>query len=168
MIGLSKASVLGSIVLGTWLMLLPIRFVSNLWFDAYLVDPGSPQTQFLRVLQIVLIGQPELQELLQRPDLRQLTQRITARYHLTPLSEAETNTYVHHRLSRAGRTTPLFTPAALKTVHRLSGGIPRLTNIICERSLLAAYALQSPQIGPGIVRKAATEVYEHYVFGCSE
>ena len=115
------------------------------------------ETAKQKLLQIVLIGQPELQELLQRPDLRQLKQRITARYHLTPLSETETNAYVHHRLSRAGRTTPLFTPAALKTVHRLSGGVPRLTNIICERSLLAAYALQSQQIGPGIVRKAATE-----------
>jgi general secretion pathway protein A len=115
------------------------------------------ETAKQKLLQIVLIGQPELQELLQRPDLRQLKQRITARYHLTPLSETETNAYVHHRLSRAGRTTPLFTPAALKTVHRLSGGVPRLTNIICERSLLAAYALQSQQIGPGIVRKAAIE-----------
>ena len=115
------------------------------------------ETAKQKLLQIVLIGQPELQKLLQRRDLRQLTQRITARYHLTPLSEAETNAYVHHRLRRAGRTTPLFTPAALKTVHRLSGGVPRLTNIICERSLLAAYAVQSPQIGPGIVRKAATE-----------
>ena len=71
------------------------------------------ETAKQKLLQIVLIGQPELQKLLQRPDLRQLTQRITARYHLTPLSEAETNAYVHHRLRRAGRTTPLFTPAAL-------------------------------------------------------
>ncbi len=115
------------------------------------------ETAKQKLLQIVLIGQPELQELLERPDLRQLKQRITARYHLTPLSEAETKAYVQHRLQRAGRTTPLFTPAALKTVHRLSGGVPRLTNIICERSLLAAYAVQSPQIGPGIVRKAAIE-----------
>ena len=115
------------------------------------------ETAKQKLLQIVLIGQPELQELLERPDLRQLKQRITARFHLTPLSEAETKAYVHHRLRRAGRTTPLFTPAALKTVHRLSGGVPRLTNIICERSLLAAYALQSQEIGPGIVRKAAIE-----------
>jgi len=115
------------------------------------------ETAKQKLLQIVLIGQPELQKLLQRPDLRQLTQRITARYHLTPLSETETYAYVHHRLLRAGRTTPLFTQAALKTIHRLSGGVPRLTNIICERSLLAAYAIQSPQIGPGIVRKSAIE-----------
>ncbi len=110
-----------------------------------------------KLLQIVLIGQPELQKLLKRADLRQLNQRITARYHLTPLSAGETSAYILHRLRRAGRTTPLFTESAMQVIHRLSGGVPRLVNIICERSLLAGYAEQRSEIGPKIVRKAALE-----------
>ena len=110
-----------------------------------------------KLLQIILVGQPELKDLLDRPDLRQLNQRITARYHLMPLNKIETAAYVRHRLLCAGLSRPLFNRDALKVVHRLSKGVPRLINIICERSLLAAYAQEYEQISAKLVRKAAKE-----------
>ena len=90
------------------------------------------------MLQIILIGQPELRDLLARPELRQLAQRITARYHLNPLSSEESVGYVKHRMRVAGATAEAFTPASLREVHRLSGGVPRIINVICDRSLLGA------------------------------
>ncbi|TAJ51211.1 MAG: AAA family ATPase [Nevskiaceae bacterium] len=110
-----------------------------------------------KLLRIMLIGQPELAELLARQDLRQLAQRITARYHLTPLDAVETGEYIAHRLQIAGGARDLFTPAAMKAVHKHAGGVPRLVNIICDRALLGAYAQGLRQVTPEIVHKAAEE-----------
>lgn len=110
-----------------------------------------------KLLRIMLIGQPELAELLARQDLRQLAQRITARYHLTPLDAAETGEYIAHRLQIAGGARDLFTPAAMRAVHKHAGGVPRLVNIICDRALLGAYAQGLRQVTPEIVHKAAEE-----------
>jgi len=111
-----------------------------------------------KLLQVILIGQPELAELLQRPELRQLGQRITARYHLRPFGFAETKGYVAHRLEVAGQREMLFTPAALWLVQRRSGGVPRLINNICDRALLGGFAKGKRRVGVGIVRRAANEV----------
>ena len=111
-----------------------------------------------KLLQIILVGQPELNSLLVRPDMRQLAQRVTARYNLQALLPAETRAYVKHRCQVAGAEAPLFSPLALHWVHWLTGGVPRLVNILCDRSLLAAYARGKTRVGVGIVRAAAREV----------
>jgi general secretion pathway protein A len=111
-----------------------------------------------KLLQVILIGQPELVEVMQRPELRQLGQRVTARYHLRPFTFAETKAYVRHRLEVAGQTESLFTRAAVWTVHRRSGGVPRLINNICDRALLGAFAGGKRRVTAGIVRRAANEV----------
>ncbi|HXB56613.1 MAG TPA: AAA family ATPase [Vicinamibacteria bacterium] len=124
-----------------------IRLISNL------------ETDTEKLIQIVLMGQSELQELLARRELRQLAQRVTARYHLSPLSRPETEEYVRHRLSVAGGTGKVtFTPAALRAVHRRAAGIPRLINLICDRSLLAGFVSGTRVIEAGMVRRAADEV----------
>jgi general secretion pathway protein A len=117
------------------------------------------ETPTQKLLQIILIGQPELRELLDRTDLRQLAQRITGRYHLKPLSREETKGYVRHRLRVAGATEDIFTPAALVELHRLSEGIPRVINVACDRALLGAYTQETKKISAGLVRRAAGEVY---------
>ena len=117
------------------------------------------ETPTQKLLQIILIGQPELRELLDRTDLRQLAQRITGRYHLKPLSREETKGYVRHRLRVAGATGDIFTPAALVELHRLSQGIPRVINVACDRALLGAYTQEVKKINSGLVRRAAGEVY---------
>ena len=117
------------------------------------------ETGSQKLLQIILIGQPELREALDRVELRQLAQRITGRYHLAPLSRSETAAYVSHRLKVAGATGEVFTPAALQEVHRLSSGVPRIINVICDRALLGAFTQEQHQIGAGMVREAASEVY---------
>src|SRR5579863_4453653 len=89
------------------------------------------ETETQKLLQIILIGQPELRRLLAREDLRQLAQRITGRYHLDPLSREETAAYIRHRLRVAGATRDVFTRGALYEIYRVSGGIPRLINIVC-------------------------------------
>jgi len=111
-----------------------------------------------KLLQIILVGQPELNNLLARPDMRQLAQRVTARYNLQALLPAETRAYVRHRCQVAGAESPLFKPFALHWVHWLTGGVPRLVNILCDRSLLTAYARSKTRVGVGIVRAAAREV----------
>jgi general secretion pathway protein A len=111
-----------------------------------------------KLLQVILIGQPELATLLEQPGLRQLAQRITARYHLEPLSRPETAAYVRHRLAVAGRRAPLFTAGALRAVHRRSGGVPRLINAICDRALLGAYAEGRQTVRAATVRRAAREL----------
>ncbi len=116
------------------------------------------ETETDKLLQIILLGQPELRELLSRPSLRQLAQRITARYHLAPLGPAETAEYVRHRIRIAGAARCPFTRAALRTLHRVSGGVPRLINIIADRSLMAGYAREADRVTPAMVRKAASEV----------
>ena len=117
------------------------------------------ETATTKLLQIILIGQPELRDLLARPELRQLAQRITARYHLNPLLPDETAGYVKHRMRVAGATAEAFTPAALREVHRLSGGVPRIINVICDRALLGAFTHEDHRVSSNLVRDAATEVY---------
>jgi general secretion pathway protein A len=117
------------------------------------------ETNTQKLLQIILIGQPELRELLARNELRQLAQRITGRYHLSPLSAEETTAYVRHRLRVAGATSDIFNRFALEEIHRLSGGVPRVINVICDRALLGGYSLDRHRITPPLVRSAASEVF---------
>ena len=117
------------------------------------------ETNTQKLLQIILIGQPELRELLARVELRQLAQRITGRYHLNPLSHDETAAYVRHRLRVAGATTDVFAPQALNAVFRLSQGVPRVINVICDRALLGAYSLDRHRVTASLVRSAAAEVF---------
>lgn len=111
-----------------------------------------------KLLQILLVGQPELKNLLAQPDLRQLAQRITARYRLSSLVPRETAEYVVRRLQVAGAENPIFTRPALSAVHRFSGGVPRLINTLCDRALLGAYAHGKNRVSAGMVRHAAREV----------
>ncbi|HEU0152723.1 MAG TPA: AAA family ATPase [Arenimonas sp.] len=115
------------------------------------------ETDTQKLLQIVLLGQPELRELLAREDLRQLAQRITARFHLTPLDAGEIDHYLRHRFAVAGGQRFPFTKLAVKRIHQHSGGVPRLANIIAERALLAGYAHDEAQIGERWVDRAARE-----------
>ncbi|MFO1370516.1 MAG: AAA family ATPase [Marinagarivorans sp.] len=113
-----------------------------------------------KLLQIILVGQPELNELLAKPALRQLSQRITARYHLRPLSQDETGAYIKHRLQIAGMPPGRqpFPDPIIKKVHAISGGIPRLINILCDRMLLGAYTQETTQIDHNIYKQATLEV----------
>jgi len=117
------------------------------------------ETATTKLLQIILIGQPELRDLLDQPDLRQLAQRITGRYHLSPLSVDESAGYVKHRMRVAGATAEAFTPAALREIYRLSGGIPRVINVMCDRALLGAFTREEHRVGAAYIRQAASEVY---------
>jgi general secretion pathway protein A len=116
------------------------------------------ETSTQKLLQIILIGQPELRALLQREDMRQLAQRVTARYRLEPLTREETRAYIEHRLHICGATRPIFNKSAVDRIYRLSGGIPRLINVLCDRALLGAYTEGKLQIDKRIVRQAANEV----------
>src|SRR5213594_214841 len=111
-----------------------------------------------KLLQVILIGQPELAELLARPELRQLAQRVTARYHLRPFTEEETRAYVQHRMEVAGQRQPVFEAGAVRVAHRLAHGVPRRLNTICDRALLGAYAAGLTRVTAPIVRRAALEV----------
>jgi general secretion pathway protein A len=111
-----------------------------------------------KLLQMVLLGQPELRQLLQRQNLRQLAQRITARYHLAPLNEQETFAYIKHRMRVAGARQSHFKTSALKAIYRRSGGVPRLINIIADRALAGAYAQEKDQVSAALVQAAANEV----------
>lgn len=115
------------------------------------------ETHKEKLLRIMLVGQPELADLLARDDLRQLAQRITARYHLTPLDERETVEYVNHRLRVAGGGAGLFQEKALELVHHYSRGVPRLINVISDRALLGAYGSGVRSVTPQMVREAAQE-----------
>ncbi len=116
------------------------------------------ETNERKLLQVVLIGQPELDVMLRRPDLRQLAQRITARYHLEPLSVSELGQCIRHRLAVAGAQRSPFTWLGILNLYRLSGGIPRIANVIADRALLGAYAMDRDRIGAGIVQYAAREI----------
>jgi general secretion pathway protein A len=116
------------------------------------------ETSTEKLLQIILIGQPELKRLLARRELRQLAQRITARYHLLPLSLAETVAYMRHRLRVAGGDPRLFTLAAAGQVYGLSEGIPRLINGLCDRALLGTYAVERARVTAAMVRRAGREI----------
>jgi general secretion pathway protein A len=118
------------------------------------------ETSERKLLQIILIGQPELRTLLARPELEQLAQRVIARYHLDALTTQETVHYVRHRLEVAGLSRALpFEPRALALVHRLTGGVPRRINLLCDRALLGAYARSEAAVTPAVVRQAAHEVF---------
>jgi general secretion pathway protein A len=124
-----------------------IRLLSNL------------ETDREKLLQIVLIGQPELEENLARTDLRQLNQRISVRWGLRPFPQEETAEYVNHRLRVAGMSAPgPFTPRALRRLHAVSGGVPRVINAIADRALLAAFAAGERRVTPRMVRNAAREL----------
>lgn len=116
------------------------------------------ETNKHKLLQIFLVGQPELRRLIDSDALRQLSQRITARFHLGPLTAAETSAYVRHRLAVAGVDRPLFTRRALRRIHTLSGGVPRLINILCDRALLGACVGRVLWANAGIVNRAAREL----------
>src|SRR5688572_6488383 len=124
-----------------------IRLLSNL------------ETDKQKLLQIVLMGQPELKEVLAREELRQLRQRILVHYELHPLSRNDMAHYIHHRLSLAGGNgRPSFTRWALRSIHRGSGGIPRIVNNLCDKALLAAYIRESDQVSYWDVRRARREM----------
>ncbi|QHE85861.1 ExeA family protein [Hydrogenophaga sp. BPS33] len=119
------------------------------------------ETNERKLLQIILIGQPELREALARPELEQLAQRVIARFHLSALNEAETQQYIHHRMQVAGLRGPLpFSGAALKRIHEITRGVPRRVNLLCGRALLGAYATNQPRVERAVVDKAAREVFE--------
>lgn len=115
------------------------------------------ETPTQKLLQIILLGQPELRDMLARPELRQLAQRITARYHLTPLDPAETEAYVKHRMAVAGNLRQPFTRLGLRALHQRSSGIPRLINVIADRALMAGYAREEQSIGERLVDRSADE-----------
>ena len=117
------------------------------------------ETNTQKLLQIILIGQPELRDLLARNELRQLAQRVTGRYHLHPLSAAETAAYVRHRLRVSGATSDIFSSMALSELFHLSGGVPRVINVVADRALLGAYTQDRHRVTTGLVRHAAAEVF---------
>lgn len=116
------------------------------------------ETAKQKLLQIILIAQPELREKLSQNNLRQLSQRVTGRYHLEPLSREESDKYIDHRLRVAGALTEIFDRRARREVFKLSGGVPRVMNVICDRALLGAYTRESRTVNKRLVRRAATEV----------
>ncbi len=111
-----------------------------------------------KLLQIILVGQPELRSLLAREDLRQLSQRITARYHLEPISRVETAAYIRHRLQVCGAGESIFTEDAIDLIQKLSNGVPRLINVLCDRAMLGAFVEGKRKVDALIVRRAASEV----------
>ena len=128
-------------------MLEEVRLLSNL------------ETDDRKLLQIVLLGQPELRDRLDRPELRQLRQRITVRYHLGPIDLEETDAYIRHRLSVAGSSgRPSFTPRGVKAVFRYSHGVPRLINAVCDKALLAGYVEGRDLLGWPQIRRAVRDL----------
>jgi len=128
-----------------------IRLLSNL------------ETPTSKLIQIVLVGQPELNDLLDTHQLRQLRQRVSLRCRLSPLSPGETHDYIRHRIRQAGGEDKegVFTPAAMTLVHRYSGGIPRLVNIACDRALLLAYGSDRTSVTARVAREAIRELKEN-------
>ncbi len=118
------------------------------------------ETTKQKLLQIILIGQPELRAVLARNDMRQLAQRVTGRYHLQPLSRDEAEAYIDHRVKVAGGIGRIFANGSRREIYRLGRGIPRMINVIADRALLGAFTAESSQVTPNIVRRAAAEVYD--------
>ena len=116
------------------------------------------ETDRHKLLNVILVGQPELRETLARADLRQLAQRVTARYHLGPLGLSETEAYIRHRLTLAGAPGRIFSPAAVRRIQRYTHGIPRLINLVCDRALMAAYARNLREVSPRLVAVAVREL----------
>ncbi len=117
------------------------------------------ETSKQKLLQIILIGQPELRDLLDRPEMRQIAQRITGRYHLEPLQKDDTRAYVSHRLRVAGAQSEIFTKRAIDSLYKHSRGIPRLINVIADRALLAGYTKDERRVDTALVSAAAAEVF---------
>ena len=118
------------------------------------------ETNERKLLQIVLIGQPELRTMLERPELEQLAQRVIARFHLNALSAKETEHYIRHRLSVAGMTRAIpFDQQALQRIHELTRGVPRRINLLCDRVMLGAYAHSRHNIDVPMIEKAGREVF---------
>ena len=117
------------------------------------------ETNQRKLLQIILLGQPELAAMLARPELRQLSQRIVARYHLGPLTRAEVAAYVRHRLEISGAQRTLFPAALMGRLYRLSGGVPRVINVLCDRALLGTYVQGKDRVDRATLSKAAREVF---------
>jgi general secretion pathway protein A len=117
------------------------------------------ETDQRKLLQIILLGQPELAAMLERPELRQLSQRIVARYHLGPLTKAEVSAYVRHRLEISGAQRQLFPARLMGRLYRLSGGVPRVINVLCDRALLGAYVQGKERIDGPTLSQAAREVF---------
>ena len=128
-------------------MLEEIRLLSNL------------ETAKSKLMQIILVGQPELDKTLSQQGFRQLRQRVNMRYHLPPLSEKETKEYIEKRLRIAGRKDAIFTKRALKEIYRRSGGTPRLVNIICDNALLTGYAADQKVVGRKNIKEAAKDLH---------
>jgi general secretion pathway protein A len=116
------------------------------------------ETNERKLLQILLVGQPELSEILARPDLRQLAQRVVARYHLKPLNKIEVRAYVKFRLEMAGVTRPVFSDAVLNKLYRLSGGVPRLINLLCDRALLGTFVQGKDRVDKSTLKQASREM----------
>ena len=123
-----------------------IRLLSNL------------ETSKSKLLQIVLVGQPELDNILSQPGFRQLRQRINLRFHLPPLSEKETKEYIEKRLRIAGAKEPIFTEKAIEEIYQKSGGIPRLINILSDNALLNGYALDQKLVDEKSVKEVAADL----------
>ena len=119
------------------------------------------ETSQRKLLQIILLGQPELAEMLARPELRQLAQRVIARYHLGPLDRQEVAAYVRHRLGVSGTQRQLFPAALMGQLYRLSGGIPRIINVLCDRALLGAYVQSKERVDRATLKQAAREVFHN-------
>ena len=117
------------------------------------------ETNQRKLLQIILLGQPELATILARPELRQLAQRIIARYHLGSLSKPEVAAYVRHRLEVSGTQRQLFPAALMSRLYRLSGGIPRIVNVLCDRALLGTYVQGKERVDRATLKQAAREVF---------
>ncbi len=117
------------------------------------------ETDQQKLLQIILIGQPELKQLMQRKDLRQLAQRITSRFHLQPLSNTETHQYIQHRMAVSGGNKDLLSNNAINRIYQQTQGVPRLINVLCDRALLVAFAAESKSVNLKHVKQAISEVY---------
>ncbi len=117
------------------------------------------ETSERKLLQIILIGQPELRTMLARPELEQLAQRVIARYHLGALAQREVGSYIAYRLAVAGGAALLFPPRLLRQIHRISKGVPRRINLLCDRALLGAYVENRQQVTRTILRRAGAEVF---------
>jgi type II secretory pathway predicted ATPase ExeA len=130
----------------SWDLLEEIRLLTNL------------ETSSEKLLQIVLSGQPELEEKLRHPSVRQLRQRVSLWCRTQSLTESQTRAYVAERLRIAGASWPIFTQEALSLIHRFSRGIPRIINLLCEHSLIVGYVEQSLEITPAIVEGVAVEL----------
>ncbi|MGB0449902.1 MAG: ExeA family protein [Porticoccaceae bacterium] len=116
------------------------------------------ETSTQKLLHILLVGQPELLEILAQKELRQLNQRVVSRFHLSPLDKDDLSNYINHRLHRAGAKKAIFEPACISALFRLTGGVPRLINLVCHQALVAAYANGEKMVSAKLVNQAAAEI----------